>query len=190
METSSVASQFAMYRFGLSAILAFGGIVCIFCGYRLFMNGAGLAKAIEKFDFKNNNHRISAAGLSVGAVLLLTSGFWGYFSYSSFPRLEIAGDFIKITGVPIERVIGTPVVTANKENVGTIADVLMNSKAKTTGIVVKIDKSPTGKKVVVDPKDFDFALSKGSAVIKLTGDALRNSPNFDWNAIPGASKEF
>ena len=93
-----VAETFSTYRFVLSLALVVGGIVAIWFGYRLFATGAGTAQAIDKFDFKNNEVKISAAGMSVGAVLMLTSSVWSYFAYSSFPKLEANRDTIKIGG--------------------------------------------------------------------------------------------
>ena len=46
-------STFILVRFGMSAILAAGGIACIYFGYRLFRDGSGIAKAIEKIDWKS-----------------------------------------------------------------------------------------------------------------------------------------
>lgn len=86
-----VVGTFATYRFILSLGLVIGGIAAIWFGYRLFANGAGTARAIDKFDFKSTDVKVSAAGMSVGAVLMLTSGVWSYFAYSSFPKLEYAG---------------------------------------------------------------------------------------------------
>ena len=93
---SSIAQNLTTYRFVLSLVLAAGGIACIWYGYRLFADGAGQARSVEKISLKNREFALSASGMSVGGLLMLTSGLWSYFAYSSIPRLEIAGDAIKI----------------------------------------------------------------------------------------------
>ena len=38
--------------------------------------------------------------MSVGSVLMLTSGAWAYFATNSIPKLESAGGNVKITKAP------------------------------------------------------------------------------------------
>ncbi|MFZ5733173.1 MAG: hypothetical protein ACOY4O_10580 [Pseudomonadota bacterium] len=145
-------------RVGLSLILAFGGIAAIFWGYRLFANGSGIAKAVDKFDFKSEAVKVSAAGMSVGGVLMLTSGFWGWLAYSSAPKYEIAGDFLKISkGQPTINyasgsapLIGSQVLTAKKEPAGEITNILIGMGSKPAGLVIDLKKMGLNKKVVLD----------------------------------------
>lgn len=146
-------------RVGLSLVLALGGIAAIFWGYRLFASGSGIARAVDKFDLKLDAVRVSAAGMSVGGVLMLTSGFWGWLAYSSAPKYELAGGFIKVTkGTPtinyagwdLPPLIGSQVLTAKKEPAGEITNVLVGLGSKPTGLVVDLQKMGISKKVVLD----------------------------------------
>lgn len=145
-------------RVGLSLVLALGGIAAIFWGYRLFANGSGIAKAVDKFDFKSEAVKVSAAGMSVGGVLMLTSGFWGWLAYSSAPKYEVAGDFLKVSkSAPSTNyagwdgpLIGSQVLTAKKEPAGEITNVLIGMGTKPTGLVVDLQKMGISKKVVLD----------------------------------------
>lgn len=145
-------------RVGLSLILALGGIAAIFWGYRLFANGSGIARAVDKFDLNSDVVKVSAAGMSVGGVLMLTSGFWGWLAYSSAPKYEVAGDFLKITkNAPAidyagwnGPLIGSPVLTAKKEPAGEITNILIGTGSKPAGLVIDLKKMGLDRKVVLD----------------------------------------
>src|SRR5258705_2265854 len=134
-----IAGNFVIFRFLISALLAAGGIACIYFGYCLFRDGAGVAKAVEKFDLKSERIKISTAGMSVGAVLMLTSGAWGYFASSSITRFELAGGDLKIakkatpvTGQALTEwtyVIGKPVVTKDNQTIGQITGFVKDAGA-------------------------------------------------------------
>jgi hypothetical protein len=83
-----VAATFASYRFGISILLAVGGIICIFFGYRLFSQGAGLYKSLNKLAIKHNEFSVSVTGMSTGGLLMFTSAAWAYYCYSSIPHFE------------------------------------------------------------------------------------------------------
>jgi hypothetical protein len=68
---------FAVGRMLFSALLAAGGIAAIWFGYRLFLQGAGLHRGVDKFDLKSDWGKISFAGMSVGGLLMLTAGGLG-----------------------------------------------------------------------------------------------------------------
>jgi hypothetical protein len=88
---------FASYRFGISILLALGGIICIIFGYRLFNQGAGLYKSINRFAIKHSEFSVSITGMSTGGLLMLTSAAWAYYCYSSIPHFEtVVGGCIKI----------------------------------------------------------------------------------------------
>jgi hypothetical protein len=87
-----LATTFAIGRFVLSFFLAIGGILSIFYGYKLFVNGAGLKKAADRFTIKNREFTISWVGMSAGGFLMVTAAAWGYFAMSSAPRLDYASD--------------------------------------------------------------------------------------------------
>jgi hypothetical protein len=133
-----IAGSFVIFRFLISAVLAAGGIACIYFGYCLFRDGSGVAKAIDKFDLKSEQIKISTAGMSVGAVLMLTSGAWGYFATSSIPKFELAGLKIGNNVTPVDEkmlsewagVIGKPVVTKDKQPIGQITGFVKNARAK------------------------------------------------------------
>jgi hypothetical protein len=91
-----LASHFALGRFLFCSLLAAGGGVCAYCGYRLFRDGSGLYKSGERIALKAHEFSISVTGMSAGGFLMLTSAAWGFFAYSSVPRLELAGDNVKI----------------------------------------------------------------------------------------------
>ena len=144
-------NTFAVGRMLFSALLALGGIAAIWFGYDLFLRGSGLAKGLDKLDFKADWGRVSFAGMSVGGVLMLTAGVWGGLAYLSVPTLEQGSDVLRITdtfkslqgqgpayasawpGLPP---IGTPVIASDKKPVGTITSVLLNKSNKPTGYVV------------------------------------------------------
>jgi hypothetical protein len=183
-----MAATFAMYRFILSLALAVGGALCIVYGYRLFVSGAGLTKGLDKISIKNRDFQISAAGMSVGAVLMLNSFGWAYFAYASAPKLELAGDLTKITQTPVKTksdtalstslpAIGLPVVTTQNEPVGTIKDVLVNDYAQTTGIVIQTGQS--GRTITVNPNSIGVkgAGPDGVAVINMSKDQLQSTPD-------------
>ena len=92
-----IATIFASGRFGISILLAAGGIVYIFFGYRLFSEGAGLYKSLNKLAIKHNEFSVSITGMSTGGLLMLTSAAWAFYSYSSIPHFETSsGGNIKI----------------------------------------------------------------------------------------------
>ena len=140
-------NMFAYGRFTIAALLIVGGIAAIFWGYRLFLHGAGLSKGIDKLDFKSDWGKVSFAGMSVGGALMVTSIFWGGFAYLSVPKLELAGDFTKITQAPISRTtgsagiasaVGATIVGEDKSTLGTIKDVIMTSPTQAAGYVVDL----------------------------------------------------
>jgi hypothetical protein len=85
-----LANSVIAIRFAMSVLLALGGIACIVSGYRRLRDRSGLATATDKIDWTSEQTRISAPGMSVGSVLMLTSVGWGYFSNNSIPELELA----------------------------------------------------------------------------------------------------
>jgi len=170
-------------------MLVLGGIAAIYFGYRLFSSGAGLAKAVDKIDFKNASVKISAAGMSVGAILMLTSSVWSYFAYSSFPKLQMAGDNIIIGNLSIpnskgnseaalSKVVGTPVFASDKHQVGNISQVLLNAKAHATGVIVDVASSSGKKEVLVDPTTLNFEKSGSqlNAVFKMNKGEFDKAP--------------
>jgi hypothetical protein len=68
-----LANSFIAVRFAMSVLLAFGGIACIGSGYRLLRDRSGLATATDKIDWTSKQTKTSAARMSVGSVLMLTS---------------------------------------------------------------------------------------------------------------------
>ena len=156
-------NSFIFVRFAMTTLLGLGGISCIIYGYRLFRDGTGLAKAVDKFDLKTEQTRVSAAGMSVGSVLMLTSVGWGYFCSSSIPRLELEPGITKIGSIPDFRekynwasAIGEPVVTTDKQQVGTITGVITGQDdGQSRFVLTKKGDSP----VTVDAKKFKFSPS-------------------------------
>jgi hypothetical protein len=125
-------NSFILVRLALSALLGLGGIACIVFGYRLFRDGTGLAKAIEKIDWKTEHTKVSAAGMSIGSVLMLTSVGWGYFANNSIPKFELAAGVTRITSTPDlnqrynwANAIGSHVLTTDDKIIGTIIGVLV-----------------------------------------------------------------
>ena len=139
-----MANTFIVFRFLMSALLAAGGIACIVFGYRLFRDGTGIVRAIDKIDWKSKQTKVSAAGMSVGSVLMLTSVGWGYFATNSIPKLEVAAaGNIKVTQAPSlnqkvdwASAIGLPVQTTDKHAVGTITGVLVKPDSTVGNFVV------------------------------------------------------
>jgi hypothetical protein len=172
-------STFILVRFGMSAILAAGGIACIYFGYRLFRDGSGIAKAIEKIDWKSKDLKVSAAGMSVGSVLMLTSGAWAYFATNSIPKLELDGGNVKITKAPDfnqklnwASAIGQPLVTSDKHKIGTITGVLLGKDgSQSTFVVTKNGSSP----ITLDAKALNFGKS-GSVSVGLSKNELESLP--------------
>jgi hypothetical protein len=175
-------------------MLVLGGIAAIYFGYRLFASGAGLAKAIDKLDFKNTSVKVSAAGMSVGAVLMLTSGVWSYFAYSSFPKLQMAGDNIVIgnlsipnsqgnSEVALSKVVGAPVFASDKQQIGNISQILLNEKAHATGVIVNVAGSSGKKAVLVDPTALNFEKSGSqlNAVFKMNKGEFDKAPVMTYN---------
>jgi hypothetical protein len=192
---NGVAENFALFRFILSFGLVIGGIAAIWCGYRLFADGVGTARAVDKFDFKSTEVRLSTAGMSVGAVLMLTSGFWSFFAYSSFPKLEASASTIKIgnlnlplsgDGIQLTKVIGTPVYAKDKEKLGTISHVLVNGKAQAIGVVVQTSDGPSSRKVVLDPNALRFEKMGSSldAVVKMGKSQFDQVPDMAYTPQP------
>jgi hypothetical protein len=164
-------NSFILVRFAMSTLLGLGGIACIVFGYRLFRDGTGLARAIDKFDWKSEHAKVSAAGMSVGSVLMLTSVGWGYFANNSIPKLELAGGFTKITSIPELKqrydwasAIGSPVLTKDKKSVGTITGVLVGRDSGRSRFVLS---KPGELPVQVDSGSLMFDKS-GSASIDLS----------------------
>lgn len=184
-ETNSPEGDFAMdptnsfilVRFAMSALLGLGGIACIIFGYRLFRDGTGLAKAVDKFDWKSDHAKVSAAGMSVGSVLMLTSVGWGYFANSSIPKLELAGGFTKISNIPELKqrydwasAIGSPVLSNDKQPIGTITGVLVGKNSgKSRFVLSKPGELPTQ----IDSGSVSFDKS-GSASINLSKEDFQN----------------
>ena len=196
---SDVASNFAMYRFVLSAILATGGIACIYFGYRLFSSGSGLSRGLDKFSLKNRDFQVSAAGMSVGGVLMTTSAFWAYFAYASVAKLEIAGDRTLITEKKDASVVaqgnaaeGHSAVGANvytigaARPVGKVIDVLVDKSARATGYVVTTDG---GKTVLVRPALLEFGdvpqSNEDAVIVRTTREQLDRLPELKgWEFMP------
>jgi hypothetical protein len=169
---SRVAEYLAVYRFFISCILAAVGGIAIFFGYRLFTGGAGLLKSIEKLNIKNREFNVSISGMSAGATLMLTSVFWGYWSYSSIPRLKLAGNDVEITqstpdsqdhngggsgGTGSGQLLasnlkGANVVGPDNENIGNVADILLDKYGKVSAYVVGL-----GGFLGLGPKDVAVA---------------------------------
>ena len=80
--------KLGIFRFAISCLLAAIGLAAIYFGYRLFADGAGIAKGVKRFDLKTEKFKVSFAGMSVGGILMRTSAVWCYFAYGSVPRLE------------------------------------------------------------------------------------------------------
>src|ERR1043165_7738074 len=96
-----MAKDFATYRILFSCLLALGGILCVCFGYRLFAKGAGLFKSVDRLAIKNREFAVSVTGMSAGGVLMFTSAVWGFWAYSSVPRLELVGNDVRISQQPI-----------------------------------------------------------------------------------------
>jgi hypothetical protein len=153
---SRIAEFLAAYRFLISCLLAIVGGLAIFFGYRLFASGAGLLQAIDKLNIKNKQFNVSIAGMSAGGALMLTSVFWGYWSYSSIPRLRIAEGNVEIAQPapkpdgPVfvsaqrpdqllaSRFRGTDVVGAQNEKIGDVVDILFDKDGKVDAYVVSL----------------------------------------------------
>jgi len=134
----------------------------------LFASGAGIAQGVDKLAFKSKEFQISTAGMSVGGVLMLTSGAWAYFSYASVPKLNMAGDLITIGEA--SPAIGLPVYSSKNEPVGRISGVIANQKDKPTGYIVETPNEQ--RKVVVDQRLLEFK-TRGmdkSAVVNMTAE--------------------
>lgn len=172
-------STFILVRFGLSAILGAGGIACIYFGYRLFRDGSGVAKAIDKIDWKSEKLKVSAAGMSVGSVLMLTSGGWAYLATNSIPKLELAEGNVKITKAPDFNqklnwaiAIGQPLVTSDQQKVGTITGVLLGKdRSQSTFVVTTNGSSP----ITLDAKALNFSKT-GAVSVGLSKNDLDKLP--------------
>lgn len=173
---------FAYGRFVIAALLIIGGISAIFWGYRLFLHGSGLSKGVDKLDFKSDWGKVSFAGMSVGGVLMVTSVFWGGFAYLSVPKLEMAGDFTKITHAPVSTdtwsttvasAIGATIVDKDKATLGTITDVIMAGPNQAAGYVVDLAGKKKSSDVFLDAYAVTLGKS-GVATINLTTDQFMN----------------
>src|ERR1700687_3003023 len=100
MSQEQLASDFEFHRFIFCALLVIVGGLAIWLGYLLFSRGAGLFKAIDKLAGKSREFNVSDTGMSAGGALMLTSVAWGFWAYSSVPKLELAGNIIKIVDQP------------------------------------------------------------------------------------------
>lgn len=172
-------STFILVRFGLSAILGAGGIACIYFGYRLFRDGSGVAKAIDKIDWKSEKLKVSAAGMSVGSVLMLTSGGWAYLATNSIPKLELAEGNVKITKAPDfnqklnwASAIGQPLVTSDQQKVGTITGVLLGKDRSQSTFVVTTNGS---RPITLDAKALNFSKT-GAVSVGLSKNDLDKLP--------------
>jgi hypothetical protein len=180
---------FAIGRMLCSGLLAVGGIAAIWFGYRLFLQGSGLHKGVDKLDFKADWGKISFAGMSVGGLLMLTAGGWGSLAYLSIPKLEQGSDVLRITDTfkslqgpgyaqawPSLLPIGTPVVASDKIPVGTITSVLLDKSNLPTGYVVNALGDHQGD-LVFSPRAITY--SNGSATVKMTKDQVDQI----WNTV-------
>ena len=161
-----VAANLEFHRFILCVALAFVGALAICFGYILFSRGAGLLKAIDKLAIKRSEFNVSISGMSAGAVLMLTSVVWGYWSYSAAPRLELAGNLLKITSIPGEggtaasldlpfaKLAGSDVFGSDKAKIGKISGILVGKDNMAKAFVVDLTEAPGPKQVLVDAKDF------------------------------------
>jgi hypothetical protein len=171
-------NAFAYGRFAIAALLVFGGIAAIYWGYRLFLHGAGLSRAIDQLDFKSDWGKVSFAGMTVGSALMVTSVFWGGFAYMSVPKLELAGDLTKITQVPVTNTgpadvasaVGATIIDKDKATIGTIKDVVLTSPTQAAGYVVDLAGSkPSGKPVFLGANAVTFGKG-GTASVHLSTD--------------------
>ena len=187
-------NSFILVRFAMSTLLGLGGIACIFFGYRLFRDGSGLARAIDKFDWKSETTKVSAAGMSVGSVLMLTSVGWGYFANNSIPKLELAGGNTKITSIPDLKqrynwasAIGSPVLTKDNKSVGTITGVLTGADSgKSRFVLSRPGEVPTQ----VDSQSLVFDKG-GSASIDLNKkDFETKYEEKDWGKADDSVKKL
>jgi hypothetical protein len=162
-----VAASLELHRFILCVALAFVGALAICLGYILFSRGAGLLKAIDRLAIKKSEFNVSITGMSAGAVLMLTSVVWGYWSYSAAPRLELAGNLLRITSVsnnssvassvdlPYAKLTGSDVFGADKQKIGTITGVLVGKDSMAKAFTVDVEVPQNGQKqVLIDAKDF------------------------------------
>jgi|SRR3984893_13445751 len=173
---------FAVGRMLFSALLAAGGIAAIWFGYRLFLQGSGLHKGLDKLDFRSDWGKISFAGMSVGGLLMLTAGGWGSLAYLSVPKLEQGFDVLRITDTfkslqgpsyaqawPSLPPAGTPVVASDKQQVGTITSVLLNKSNLPFGYVIDGQGYNKGDRVF-SPAAVTY--SNGSVTLKFTKDQV------------------
>ncbi len=170
-----LASSFELHRFILCGVLALVGGVAICLGYILFSRGAGLFKAIDKLAIEKSGLKVSITGMSAGGALMLTSVAWGFWSYSAVPRLEFAGDTLKITELPgngsslatvelpYSKLAGSNVYSADKQKVGTISGVLIDSSSKAKAFAVDVGGGTPGdrKQILLEAKSFRLPI--GSA---------------------------
>jgi hypothetical protein len=172
---------FALGRFGIAVLLIIGGIAAIYWGYQLFLHGSGLSKGVDKLDFKSDWGKVSFAGMSVGGALMVTSVFWGGFAYLSVPKLEMAGDFTKITHSPVSTdnwssavasAVGATIVDKDKATLGTITDVIMASPTQAAGYVVDLAGNKNWD-VFLGANAVTFGKS-GTATVNLTSDQFLN----------------
>jgi hypothetical protein len=169
-------------RLIISFVLAAAGFGCVYLGYRLFMNGAGLAKGVNTVSVKNEKFIVSASGMSAGSVLMLTSAAWAFGAWTSVPKVVASNGSISITQAPTpvdyKKFLGTDVVTASKEPVGEIKAFILGKDAQSSGYVVNLGGSKANT-VVVDPKYFELERGKDTrAVIRLNKEQLNQFPNF------------
>lgn len=148
---SDIAGHFAIYRFVMTLLFVIGGILCIYFGYRLFSNGAGLYQSIDKLAVKHKEFTVSISGMSAGAVLMASSVAWAYFGYSSVPRLEFAGDNTgKITGTtPTSTpriVVGAPVFTPDNRPAGRVTHLIVGAGGEERAVIA----STQGEQKVIE----------------------------------------
>jgi hypothetical protein len=173
---------FAVGRMLFSALLAAGGIAAIWFGYKLFLQGSGLHKGVDKLDFKADWGKISFAGMSVGGLLMLTAGVWGSLAYLSIRKLEQGSDVLRITDTfkylqgpgyaqafPSLPPPGTPVRASDKALVGTVTSVLLNKQNRPFGYVVDGTGDNKGD-LVFSP--YAASYSNGNVTLKFTKDQI------------------
>ncbi|SHG79358.1 hypothetical protein SAMN02745157_4848 [Kaistia soli DSM 19436] len=91
------ASLLIVARALLAALLICGGALCAYLGFLLYTNGAGLKRTMRSLELKAGAVEISSLGVSVGALMMISSLGWAYFAYASSPRMVASASGTSIT---------------------------------------------------------------------------------------------
>ncbi len=142
-------------------------------------------KAIDNLAVKNREFNVSVTGMSAGGALMATSIFWGFWAYSSVPKLDLAGNIIKIADQPGTSKLNadqlSPIVTSGKdvrpnwasmtagtvvydksnERVGKVNWILIDENAKPVGAVIELGSfAPKKVKILLGGQNLEYTGDK------------------------------